>query len=267
MLPDYSRFLEKNPFGNDAKINFTDGSIEVSRLLLCGHSTFFVDLFTADVLKSDFNLDELTLKDFKVFYEYIFRGDSFEINGDNIMSLLTNQKHYNVLDLENKLKSWVMDEKNMTFVGIMYENSRDTKLQEMHAFKAFDSFEDKSILGLFNKDFNKDKNQEVVLDIISSWVEFDYANRKGEWLNLLMQIYFDTTPPAQSSITTSMFGNITLMQPFLALSDDYIANYTKTNLRIYENPAVSQFFVSLLVRRLNRALMKSGAPPLKKMKR
>uniref|UniRef100_A0AC35TG88 BTB domain-containing protein n=1 Tax=Rhabditophanes sp. KR3021 TaxID=114890 RepID=A0AC35TG88_9BILA len=97
-----------------------------------GHSKFFSDLFLKDTSQVDFKLDGLLLSDFKIFYQYILEGDSFEIVGDNILALMATYKHYNVLDIENKVKTWIMDEKNITYLGIAYENSIDTKLQVLN---------------------------------------------------------------------------------------------------------------------------------------
>uniref|UniRef100_A0AC35TSE6 BTB domain-containing protein n=1 Tax=Rhabditophanes sp. KR3021 TaxID=114890 RepID=A0AC35TSE6_9BILA len=251
MLPDYSMLVEDNPFV-DARLSFPDGSIDVSKVLLCGHSKFFADMFLQNKSEQKFELDNISLKDFKAFYNYILQGGAFKISGENVVLLMNSQKHTNVPDIENKINTWIMDQKNIAHLGIVYENSIDISLQiyndraksminlhyeAMHEFKAFDSFKKESMLNLFNKDFNKNKNQEILVNIVTSWVEFNYSQHKMEWLNLFLEIKFN------------------------CVSDCFIKNFMKINTKIYENSDVSQFMFSVLSERIGNLTQTSLFTP------
>uniref|UniRef100_A0AC35U4A0 BTB domain-containing protein n=1 Tax=Rhabditophanes sp. KR3021 TaxID=114890 RepID=A0AC35U4A0_9BILA len=84
---------------NDAELIFSDGSMKVSRMMLAGHSKFFFDVFTKDVTKTKFDIKNLKMADFKVYYEYVYFGDDFKIDGNKIVALLQVQIKLNSPDI------------------------------------------------------------------------------------------------------------------------------------------------------------------------
>uniref|UniRef100_A0AC35TUV3 BTB domain-containing protein n=1 Tax=Rhabditophanes sp. KR3021 TaxID=114890 RepID=A0AC35TUV3_9BILA len=84
---------------NDAELVFNDGSMKVSRMILAGHSKYFFDLLTKDVTKTKFDIKNLKLADFKVYYEYVHSGDNFKTDGNKIVALLQVQIELNSPDI------------------------------------------------------------------------------------------------------------------------------------------------------------------------
>uniref|UniRef100_A0AC35UE20 BTB domain-containing protein n=1 Tax=Rhabditophanes sp. KR3021 TaxID=114890 RepID=A0AC35UE20_9BILA len=84
---------------NDAELAFSDGSMKVSRMILAGHSKYFFDLLTKDVTKTKFDIKNLKMANFKVYYEYVHSGDDFKIDGDKIVAFLQVQIELNLPDI------------------------------------------------------------------------------------------------------------------------------------------------------------------------
>uniref|UniRef100_A0AC35TWN6 BTB domain-containing protein n=1 Tax=Rhabditophanes sp. KR3021 TaxID=114890 RepID=A0AC35TWN6_9BILA len=203
MIYQYFPNLFEASLFNDAELVFSDRSMKVSRMILAGHSKYFYDLFTKDVTQTKFNIKSLKLADFKVYYEYVHSGDDFKIDGDKIVAFLQVQIELNLPDIRIKLKEWIMNKDFVIYQGIFYENSSKSELEEYHnltkqlittnfealcQIKAFDSFSRDNFLKLMSKNFIKNKNKGIILDTIARWVEYDFSNRKSDWLDLVSQI-------------------------------------------------------------------------------
>uniref|UniRef100_A0AC35TNN8 BTB domain-containing protein n=1 Tax=Rhabditophanes sp. KR3021 TaxID=114890 RepID=A0AC35TNN8_9BILA len=203
MIYQYFPNLFEASLFNDAELAFSDGSMKVSRMILAGHSKYFFNLLTKDVTKTKFDIKNLKLADFKVYYEYVHSGDDFKIDGDKIVAFLQVQIKLNLPDIRIKLNEWIMNKEFIIYQGIFYENSSRSELEEYHnlieqlittnfkalcEIKAFDSFSRDNFLRLMRKDFIKNKDQGIILDIIARWVEYDFSNRKSDWLDLVSQI-------------------------------------------------------------------------------
>uniref|UniRef100_A0AC35TXC4 BTB domain-containing protein n=1 Tax=Rhabditophanes sp. KR3021 TaxID=114890 RepID=A0AC35TXC4_9BILA len=201
----YQYFI--NLFGanlfNDTELVFSDGSMKVSRMILAGHSKYFFDLLTKDVTQTKFDIKNLKMADFKVYYEYVHCGDDFKIDGDKILAFFQVQIELNLPDIRIKLIEWIKKNDFIIYQGIFYENSSKSELEEYHnltkqlisinfkslcEIKAFDSFSRDNFLRLMSKDFIKNMDQGIILDIIARWVEYDFINRKSDWLDLVSQI-------------------------------------------------------------------------------
>uniref|UniRef100_A0AC35TJ91 BTB domain-containing protein n=1 Tax=Rhabditophanes sp. KR3021 TaxID=114890 RepID=A0AC35TJ91_9BILA len=234
---------------NDAELVFSDGSIKVSRMMLAGHSKIFFDVFTKDVTKTKFNIKSLKLADFKVYYEYVYFGDDFKIDGNKIVALLQVQIKLNSPDIRIKLIEWIKKKDFVTYLGIFYENSSRSELEEYHnlteqlittnfkalcEIKAFDSFTRDNFLRLMRKDFIKNKDQVIILDIITRWVEYDLKTRNSDWLDLILQIDY------------TKVGRITLEE------------YVKKNKNIYLIPDLVEFLVFKICGKKNKNISVSS---------
>uniref|UniRef100_A0AC35TVQ2 BTB domain-containing protein n=1 Tax=Rhabditophanes sp. KR3021 TaxID=114890 RepID=A0AC35TVQ2_9BILA len=99
MIYQYFPNLFEASLFNDAELVFSDGSMKVSRMILAGHSKYFFDLLTKDVTKSKFDIKNLKMADFKVYYEYLHSGDDFKVNRDKIVAFLQVQIELNLPDI------------------------------------------------------------------------------------------------------------------------------------------------------------------------
>uniref|UniRef100_A0AC35UCQ3 BTB domain-containing protein n=1 Tax=Rhabditophanes sp. KR3021 TaxID=114890 RepID=A0AC35UCQ3_9BILA len=234
---------------NDAELVFNDGSMKVSRMILAGHSKYFFDLLTKDATKTKFDIKSLKIADFKVYYEYVHSGDDFKIDGDKIVALLQVQIELNSPDIRIKLIEWIKKKDFVIYQGIFYENSNRSELEEYHnlteqlitanfkalcEIKAFDSFSRDNFLRLMRKDFIKNKDQVIILDIITRWVEYDLNNRKSDWLDLVLQIDY------------TKVERITLEE------------YVEKNKNIYLIPDLMEFLFSKICAKKNEKIVVSS---------
>uniref|UniRef100_A0AC35TWU5 BTB domain-containing protein n=1 Tax=Rhabditophanes sp. KR3021 TaxID=114890 RepID=A0AC35TWU5_9BILA len=100
MIYKYFPNLFKASLFDDAEFVFSDGSMKVSRMILAGHSKYFYDLLTKDVTKTKFDIKNLKMADFKVYYEYVHSGDNFKIDGDKVVAFLQVQIELNLPDIK-----------------------------------------------------------------------------------------------------------------------------------------------------------------------
>uniref|UniRef100_A0AC35U1D0 BTB domain-containing protein n=1 Tax=Rhabditophanes sp. KR3021 TaxID=114890 RepID=A0AC35U1D0_9BILA len=99
MIYQYFPNLFEASLFNDAELVFSDGCMKVSRMMLAGHSKYFYDLFTKNVTKTKFDIKNLKMADFKVYYEYVHSGDDFKIDGDKILVFFQVQIELNSADI------------------------------------------------------------------------------------------------------------------------------------------------------------------------
>uniref|UniRef100_A0AC35U3A1 DEP domain-containing protein n=1 Tax=Rhabditophanes sp. KR3021 TaxID=114890 RepID=A0AC35U3A1_9BILA len=168
-------------------------------------------------------------------------GDDFQIDGDKLVSLLAIYLKLGLVDIESRLEGWISDDKVLKHQSIIYEScykanlvqysnlSKDlisTNFDVLYEIGAFDSLERDPFINLLDLDFIINKNQYLILDVITRWVEFEFQKRKMDWLHLITFINFQK------------------------IETKNLKEYMKINTNIYINPEMSLFFVNQLAEKI-----------------
>uniref|UniRef100_A0AC35U1K1 BTB domain-containing protein n=1 Tax=Rhabditophanes sp. KR3021 TaxID=114890 RepID=A0AC35U1K1_9BILA len=195
---------QDNPFA-DAELAFKDGTAHVSKSLLSYFSQYFYDLFMKDKTQDKYEIVEIALDDFKCYFEFILKGESFALRSGDILKLINIQKHLKCVYIKETLEEWLKKEEESVTLPIMFEMTNDIifsqfNIQAKHLIQedfvnisqksSFDSLSYDNLNVLFDPTFLSKQNQTVILDIFTRWVEYDLKNRKNLFLNLLMKVDF-----------------------------------------------------------------------------
>uniref|UniRef100_A0AC35TK25 BTB domain-containing protein n=1 Tax=Rhabditophanes sp. KR3021 TaxID=114890 RepID=A0AC35TK25_9BILA len=249
ITPNFNYFVDNDVF-TDAQLCFTDGSkIKVSRIILCGYSDYFMELFLQNIEETIFPISNMTLTDFKVFYDYILLGDKFVINANNFLSILNVQKVFNISGIENLISNWITKDENYLYQGIVFESTSDTKLEfcrkmsrilidkefmKLCKINAFDSFDISSFMELFDQKFIQSKDQDDVLEVITRWIEYDFKNRSCYWIELIQKLNYEK------------------------VSKSFLTDYMEKNPKVYESPQLTKFLVSKLSEKIKNETVSSA---------
>uniref|UniRef100_A0AC35U390 BTB domain-containing protein n=1 Tax=Rhabditophanes sp. KR3021 TaxID=114890 RepID=A0AC35U390_9BILA len=233
-FPNLSKLLLDESFA-DAELSFSNGSARVLRSILAASCDYFYNFFY-NKSRTVFIIDDISLADFRVYYKYL--QESAEITETDIIALLNVQLVIKSNGLENKIYNFIKDEKNVAYIGILFEftsksvfenyhnlakivigNNFD-KLNEIHAF---DSFNYVNLNDLFDQKFIKTKCQHAMLQIVTRWVDYDYKNRKNDWITLMTKLDFNR------------------------ISSNTIKVYIRENPKISQVPELAQFYFDMLI--------------------
>uniref|UniRef100_A0AC35TSZ1 BTB domain-containing protein n=1 Tax=Rhabditophanes sp. KR3021 TaxID=114890 RepID=A0AC35TSZ1_9BILA len=199
-----SLLLYNSPF-NDAILEFNDGFLPVSRMILASHSEKFYLLFCENPKQAHFKDLNMKLKDFEVYYEYLHLDTHFKVDGDKMVSIMKVQAALQVYDLRLQIDNWLLSRQFASHLGSLFEKTKNkvlakqhyltrqiigSNLKELCTVKAFGTFSRDNFLSFLNRDFIKTKDQGVLLEIIGQWVMYAFDTRKSDWLPLVKQLDF-----------------------------------------------------------------------------
>uniref|UniRef100_A0AC35UE66 BTB domain-containing protein n=1 Tax=Rhabditophanes sp. KR3021 TaxID=114890 RepID=A0AC35UE66_9BILA len=200
-----SQLLSNCPF-NDATLEFSDGSLSISRMILASHCKQFYDLFSENPNKDHFKCKNLKLCDFKIYYEYLHLDAEFIIDGAKLVSLMKVHAALNISDLMEKLNKWMVTENFASYLNYFFDQNTNNEvhkeqsnlarkfilqnLKSLCIIKAFERFSRDNFFSLLSNKFIKLANQDVLFQIIGQWVNHDFNTRKTDWLSLVRKLDF-----------------------------------------------------------------------------
>uniref|UniRef100_A0AC35TS57 BTB domain-containing protein n=1 Tax=Rhabditophanes sp. KR3021 TaxID=114890 RepID=A0AC35TS57_9BILA len=118
--PNYEKLAENNPFAN-AELILTNGTIKVSKTVLCYYSNYFYDLFMKDLTKDKFEIPEIELEHFNCYFEVMQKAETFVLDGESIFKLTTIQKELQSPYLESLIVNWLDNNLEKSYLPIIYE--------------------------------------------------------------------------------------------------------------------------------------------------
>uniref|UniRef100_A0AC35TU66 BTB domain-containing protein n=1 Tax=Rhabditophanes sp. KR3021 TaxID=114890 RepID=A0AC35TU66_9BILA len=186
---------------SDFKIKCKDGVVETSKVVLFGHNDYFRDYFLKDPTSESYQCPKLTLEDVNTYLGYVFNYESFKIEENNLYQLLNSYHEFKCEDMK--------------------------KLYDARAFEAADY---NTLLEIFDVDFIKQNNQKQICRVFNRWVEYDFAERKVFWKELLHKL--DFTRLSKMFVKSELIENPQLKAvpeiPFYLLESTYLKKTVKS---------------------------------------
>uniref|UniRef100_A0AC35U2M5 BTB domain-containing protein n=1 Tax=Rhabditophanes sp. KR3021 TaxID=114890 RepID=A0AC35U2M5_9BILA len=202
--PNYEKLAENNPFAN-AELILTNGTIKVSKIVLCYYSDYFYDLFMKDLTKDKFEIPQIELDHFNCYFEVMQKAETLLLDGEFIVKLTTIQKELQSPYLESLIVNWLDNNLEKSYLPIIYETAcnilsqllcQKTKMliqdnfKELCTISSYVSLSYTNLNELFDNGFMQTQKQEDFLILFTEWFEHDLKNRKLSWIELLRKIDF-----------------------------------------------------------------------------
>uniref|UniRef100_A0AC35TQR3 BTB domain-containing protein n=1 Tax=Rhabditophanes sp. KR3021 TaxID=114890 RepID=A0AC35TQR3_9BILA len=190
--------LQGQSFYEDAILIFKDGfHLSVNRYILAAHNGYFHNLFLEHTTQERFDIDNISLENFQVYYTYIHHGFCFEVTTVNIFNLINIYSVFDdAVDLElsissflvecnkesvdwsfninvyRKINSKIFDDIKETLTERLYE-----EFEQMSSYSQFEKIEFVD-LHTFAAECLKEIDAFKILKLFYTWMAYDFEDRK-----------------------------------------------------------------------------------------